>query len=138
VWKCSRFARSREDSILYKALLKNIETGKLNVDDIIVRMRDLQQRQEKLHTRRIEIESQISDRKVGLADLKTISLYVDDLHDLLNRGSIAERRSFIKSFVKEIRVTGKDVVIDYSIPPTPDKLAFGIEGVPPTVQYSGR
>jgi hypothetical protein len=70
-----------------------------------------------------------------IADLKTISLYVDDLRDLLNRGLIAERRAFIKSFLKEIKVTGKNAIMDYSIPIAPDKLVLGKEGVPPIVQY---
>jgi site-specific DNA recombinase len=85
-----------------------IETGKLNLDDMVVRIRDLQQHQQVLHTKRIEIESQMSDRKVELADLETISYYVDDLHDLLKQGSLTERRAFIRSFIKEVRVTGNE------------------------------
>ena len=107
-------------------------------DDVVVRIRELQQRQQELHTKRIEIESQMSDRKVELADLETISYYVDDLHDLLKEGSLAERRIFIRSFVEEVRVTGDEAVLSYSVPILPEKVAIEKEGVPPTVQYGGR
>jgi len=115
-----------------------IETGKLNLDDVVVRIRDLRQRQEQLQARRIEIESQMSDRKVELADLETVSCYVDELHDLLRDGSLAERRTFIRSFIKEIRVTGNEAVLTYTMPILPDKVTIEKEGVLPTVQYGGR
>ena len=115
-----------------------IETGKLNLDDVVVRIRDLRQRQELLQAKRIEIESQMSDRKVELADLETISCYVDDLHDLLKEGSLGERRTFIKSFIKEIRVSGGEAVLSYSMPILPEKVTIEKEGVLPTVQYGGR
>ena len=115
-----------------------IETGKLNLDDVVVRIRDLRQRQEQLQARRIEIESQMSDRKVELADLETVSCYVDELHELLKEGTLAERRTFIKSFIKEIRVTGNEALLTYTMPILPEKVTIEKEGVLPTVQYGGR
>ena len=115
-----------------------IETGKLNLDDVVIRIHELRQRQEQLQTKRIEIESQMSDRKVELADLETVSCYVDELHDLLREGSLAERRTFIRSFIKEIRVTGNEAVLTYTIPILPEKVTIEKEGVLPIVQYSGR
>ncbi len=93
-----------------------IETGKLNLDDIVIRIRELRSRQDQVQARRIEIENHMSDRKVELADMETITGYVDHLHDLLKEGSLAERRAFIRSFVKEIRVTGNEAVLTYSMP----------------------
>jgi oligoribonuclease (3'-5' exoribonuclease) len=98
----------------------------LNLDDVGFRIRELQQRQQGLQAKRIEIESQMSDRKVELADLETISYYVDDLHDLLKEESLAERRTFIRSFIKEVRVTGDEAVLSYSMPILPEKLAFNL------------
>jgi site-specific DNA recombinase len=115
-----------------------IETSKLNLDDVVTRIRDLQQRQEQLQAKRIEIENQMSDRKVEIADLKTVSSYIDDLHNLLKEGLLAERRTFIKSFVKEIRVTGNEAVLTYTMPILPERLNIGSEEVLPTVQYGGR
>ena len=115
-----------------------IETGKLNLDDVVIRIRELRQRQEQLQARRIEIESQMSDRKVELADLETVSCYVDDLHNLLKEGTLAERRAFIRSFIKEVKVTGNEAVLTYTIPILPEKVTIDKEGVLPIVQYSGR
>ena len=115
-----------------------IETGKLNVDDVVVRIRELRGRQDQLQTRRMEIESQMSDRKVELADLESITECVDDLRELLTEGSAAERRTFIRGFVKEVKVTGNEVVLSYTMPLLPDKLAMEKDGVLHTVQYGGR
>ena len=115
-----------------------IETGKLNLDDVVIRIRELRQRQEQLQAKRLEIESEMSDRKVELADLETVSYYVDDLHNLLKEGTLAERRAFIRSFIKEVKVTGGEAVLSYSMPILPEKTAIDKEGVLPTVQYGGR
>jgi site-specific DNA recombinase len=114
-----------------------IETGKVNLDELAPRIRELRGRQDQLQLRRIEIENQMSDRRVQLADLETISGYTDDLHELLKEGSLAERRAFIRSFVKEVRVTGNVAVLSYSIPLLPENVAIEKEGILPTVQYSG-
>ncbi len=115
-----------------------IETGKLDLDDVVIRIRELRSRQDQLQARRIEIESHMSDRKVELADLETVTGYVDDLHELLKEGSLAERRTFIRSFVKEVRVTGNEVVLNYSMPILPDNVTIEKEGVLPIVHYGGR
>ncbi len=80
----------------------------------------------------------MSDRRVEVADLQTISQCVDDLQNLLKEGSLAEQKAFIRSFVKEIRVTGNEAVLSYFPPILPEKLALERAGVPPTVQYGGR
>ena len=117
---------------------KNIETGKINLDELVPRIRELRSRQEQLQLRRIEIENQMSDRRVELVDLETISGYVDDLQELLKEGSLAERRAFIRSFVREVKVTGNEVVLNYTMPTLPNNVTIEKEGVLPTVQYGGR
>jgi len=87
---------------LYDAL----ETGSLKLADLTPRIQRLRQSQEKLQAERWELESQLSDRKVELADLETVIDYVEDLRNLLEESPLTERKSFIKSFVKEVRVSG--------------------------------
>ncbi|MFC1944251.1 recombinase family protein [Chloroflexota bacterium] len=115
-----------------------IETGKLSLDDLVLRIRGLRSRQDQLQARRMEIEGSISDRKVELADLETISGYVNDLHGLLKEGSIAERKSFIRSFVTEVTVTGNEVVVKYTLPLLTDNITIEKEEVLPTIQHGGR
>jgi site-specific DNA recombinase len=54
-----------------------------------------------------------------LADAETVARCVSDLHDLLNESSLAERKTFIRSFVKEVKVTGDEVLLTYTIPMLP-------------------
>ena len=115
-----------------------IETGKVDLDDLVVRIRELRQRQEQLQSRRIEIDNQMSDRKVELLDLETMTEYVTEMQEVLREGTLAERRAFIRSFVKEIRVKGNQAVLNYSMPIPPDKMAIDGEVVPRIVHRGGR
>jgi hypothetical protein len=50
----------------------------------------------------------------------------------------AERRAFIRSFVKEIKVISAETVLSYAISLLPEKVAVAKEGVLPVVHYGGR
>ncbi len=76
-------------------------------------------------------------RKVELADLETVTRYVNDLRKLLNESSIAERKSFIKSFVKEVVVTSDKAELKYTIPVSKEGLLEESLGVPHIVRYGG-
>ena len=54
-----------------------------------------------------------------LADAETVARCVSDLRNLLNESSLAERKSFVRSFVKEVKVTGDEVLLTYTIPMLP-------------------
>lgn len=46
--------------------------------------------------------------------------------------------TFIKSFVKELRVTGNEAILTYTMPILPEKITVEKERFLPTVQYGGR
>jgi hypothetical protein len=48
--------------------------------------------------------------------METITTYVEDLRSLLNNSSITEKKSFIKSFVKEVRIREDEATLTYTIP----------------------
>lgn len=100
---------------LYEAL----ETGKLCLDDLAPRIQQLRYRQEQLQSKKWGLEALLSDRRVELADLKTVKRYVADLRSLLEESSLAERKSFIRSFVKEVKVTGDEALLTYTMPLPP-------------------
>jgi hypothetical protein len=52
------------------------------------------------------LEQQLSDRRVELADTETVAGYVNGSHNVLNESSLAEKISFVRSFVKGDKVTG--------------------------------
>jgi len=97
---------------LYDAL----ETGKVSLDDLAPRIQALRQRQDQLQAARCEVEELLTDRRMQLADMEMVARYVDDLRGLLSQGSLSEQKAFIRNFVKEVRVTGKEVLIIYTIP----------------------
>ncbi len=100
---------------LYDAL----ETGKIQLADLAPRIQQLRQRQDQLQATRLELEQNLSDRRVELADAETVARCVADLRSLLNDSSLVERKSFIRSFVKEVKVTGDEVLMTYTIPMLP-------------------
>jgi len=121
-------------SRLYDAL----ETGSLTMEDLAPRIRDLRQRQKQLETSRLELETQLSDRRVELADLGLVTEYVADLRNVLTYSSLAEQRSFIRSFVKEVKVTGTDALLTYTMPLPPQGITQEWAGVLNTVHYGGQ
>ena len=115
-----------------------IETGKLDLDDLALRIKELRQRQEQLQTQRIEIENRMSDRKVELVNLETMTEYIVDMQAVLREGTLVERKAFIRSFVKDICVHGDQAVITYSIPEVPENVSLREVGVPRIVQRGGQ
>jgi hypothetical protein len=60
-------------------------------------------------------------RLAGSAPLKApakrvVRRYVADLHDTLRRGTIAEQKAFMRSFVKRINIDDPAVKLNYTIP----------------------
>jgi hypothetical protein len=87
---------------------------------------------------RLELEQHLSDRRVELADKETVACYVSDLHDLLSESSLAEKKSFVRSFVKEVKVTGDSVLLTYTIPMLPTGMTEEKLPVLSIVHYGGR
>ena len=110
---------------LYDAL----ETGKIALEDLSPRIQELRQRQKQLEASRLEMEARLSDRRAELADLGLVTEYVEDLRNVLTYSSLAEQRAFIRSFVKEVKVTGKDVLLTYTMPLPPHGITQERAGV---------
>jgi len=119
---------------LYDAL----ETSRLRLDDLAPRIQELRRRQMQLLTARAELEQKLSDRRVYLADMETVSYYVKDLRNLLDDSPLTERKSFIKGFIKEAIVTGAEVSLIYTIPMLPHGITDDNLSVLPIVHYGGR
>ena len=96
-----------------------IETGKVGLSDLAVRIKELRTRQEKLVARKDEIKLQYAEHRYEILDPKEIADYVQDLRGLLEEGQVCDRKAFIKGFIREIRVKGDEVTVEYT-PPLPD------------------
>ena len=80
----------------------------------------------------------ISHRLERLYDaIETGKIDLDELRNLFNNSSLVERKAFIQSFVKEVKVTGDEVLLTYTVPLSPRRVPEEKAGVLSTVQYSG-
>ena len=73
-------------------------------------------------TAKRQLEQELAERRLELADEATVSACVNELRNLLTDSSLAERKSFIRSFVKEIKVRSDEVLLTYTIPILPKGL----------------
>lgn len=119
---------------LYDAL----ETGKLTINDLSPRIQELRHREDQLQAARLDLEGSLSQRQVRLTDPEIVKGYVENLQQVLSGSQLLEQKAFIRSFVKEVRVTGDEVVLTYTMPLTPEGINQDKERVLDTVQYGGR
>ena len=96
------------------------ETTDLDIDDFKPRIRSHRERQGKLEATAAEVRAMLSERRVVLDDVETITAYAQDLSTFLNESELTERRAFIQSFVKEIIVMPGNALLRYTIPMAED------------------
>ncbi|MEE8374403.1 MAG: recombinase zinc beta ribbon domain-containing protein, partial [Dehalococcoidia bacterium] len=119
---------------LYDAL----ETGKLELNDLAPRIQALRSQEDQLQGARLDLEDRLAQRKIRLADEEVVRGYIADLHDTLANSPLAEQKAFVRSFVKEVKVTGDEVLLTYTMPLSPEGVLQESAGVLDTVQYGGR
>ena len=118
---------------LYDAL----ETGKISLDVLAPRIRELKERQEKLQARKDELHMFLTGEKAEVATQQEVAECAADFKGLLQEGSLVERKAFVRSFVNEVRVTGEQVLVNYTIPISLPKLKEEKDPVLDIVHYGG-
>ena len=101
---------------LYDAL----ERGSFSSEELAPRIRKLQVRRNELIEMKCEAERDMQSSVFELPDIKVVKEYVENLRLLVGSSSIVEQRGFLKSFVKEIRVGGRAVTVNYTLPMPPE------------------
>ena len=102
-----------------------VETTDLEINDILPRIREHKERQEKLEIAADEARAILAVRMQGLGDEETIAAYVKEMSDFLMESELTETRAFIQSFVKEIGVVPGKATIRYTIPMPTDSPIKG-------------
>ena len=121
--------RSRIDK-----LLDALETGKLSVDEISPRVNELKSTIKALEAKRDALINK-SGHQNYLLNYDQVTTYVNDLRILLEDSTLTQRKSFLRSFIKQIIVNYPKVTIEYTIPLRPGESCPS-EEVLPIVQYS--
>ncbi len=80
----------------------------------------------------------MDQNRLQFADESVVRSYVESLKDVLSNSPLSEQKTFIRSFAKEVKVTGKEVLLKYTIPLPPDGLIEEKAGVLDAVQNGGR
>ena len=93
-----------------------LETGTLSVEDLGPRIQNLRHRQDQLRGAQEEMRRSLSKPEAELADLSLVTDYARELGEVLSLGTLVERKGFIRSFVQEVRVTGSEATIRYTLP----------------------
>ena len=119
-------------------LYEAIESGKVSLDDLAPTIKELRNRQEQLLIWRNEFEIALTNRKAEVPDIGNIKGYVDDLKQTLSEGSLIDRKAFIRSFVKEIVLSGNQMRLSYTLPLALEVLTEETATVLPIVRYGGR
>ena len=92
-----------------------LETGKLSLDELAPRIRELKKWQDELGKARIQIEADMIVQGVEEVDIDVVKSYTRDLKALIEESDIAERKSFLRSFIKRIEINRNEVVVHYHL-----------------------
>ena len=102
-----------------------VETTDMDIEDFKPRIRDHRERQQRLEAAAEDARSMLSERRVVLDDVETITRHALDIGEFLKTSELTESRAFIESFVKEIVVSPGNAVVSYSIPMPEDSRIPG-------------
>ena len=114
-----------------------IETGNLSLEDIGPRIRELRERYEKLQTRKEELHLRVAEQTADLPTQEEVTECAADLRRILERGSLAEKKAFIRGFVKDIKITGDEGKLTYTVPMPPQGLQEEMGSVLAIVHHGG-
>ena len=85
---------------LYNAL----ESGKLDLNDLAPRIKELRAKQDELSKARVVAEAEMTLPGYQQLDVDAVYSYVADIRNILDESEVAQRKAFLRSFVKKIVV----------------------------------
>ena len=99
---------------------RHIATSDTVMAEASVHIRELRDRQERLEDAAEDARAVLAQRLKVLDDVNAITAYAKEMRDFLDESEPTERRTFIKSFVKEIVIMPGDALLCYAIPTSDD------------------
>jgi hypothetical protein len=97
-----------------------LETGKLSLDDLAPRIKELKGKQDSLMKTRVQTEADMVLEGVQHINAEAVKAYAQDLRSLLEDGDFIQSKAFLRSFVKKIIIDGDKAKIQYHLPMPPD------------------
>ena len=99
-------------SKLYVAL----ESGKLDMDDLAPRIKELRAHQHEFQQQRESLITRIESNEPEQLDADEVMDYVNELEQVLGEKTFLQQKTFLRRFVKRLEFNPKGVVLDYTIP----------------------
>ncbi len=93
-----------------------LESGKLDLDDLAPRIKELRAEQRELQERRNQLLSCKQSENHRALDSEVIINYVKELEDVLSQASFLQQKTFLRSFIKRVEINRETVTVDYTIP----------------------
>jgi site-specific DNA recombinase len=118
-------------------LIDAIENGLSQASDLGERIHERKTQYDLIAVQKDDLERKLAGGNVEFINRASILAYVDNLRDLLQKGTVAEQRSFLKSFVKRIDVFPDEVKLEYRIPVGNKKTEQSLREVLPSITYGG-
>jgi len=100
-------------------LWDGVESERMSMKETAPRISHWNARTEELQARREVLQQHTRGTPRYSVDESTIAVYVEGLRDLLDRGTVAERRAFLRAWIKRIEARGKELTVVYSFPQWP-------------------
>ena len=97
---------------LYAAL----ETGKMDIDDLAPRLKELRAEQQELSGKMNEALDEINQVGHGPLDVGAMEKYVAELQSLMQSATFEENKAFLASFVRRVEFDKQQVRIEYTVP----------------------
>ena len=97
-------------------LFDALETGKLELEDLAPRIKDLRQAIERLEERKDELLEAKEARQTFQVDKETVLSHVRDLKRVLEQGSLSERKAALAGLIERIVVYEDKIEIEYRLP----------------------
>ena len=114
-----------------------LETGKLNLDDLSPRIKELKARQDQLAKARVQVEANMVVESVQHIEADVVKSYAQDLRSLLEEGGSTQSKTFLRSFVKKVIISEDKAKIQYHLPMLPDGKRTQSVGVLPIDTLGG-
>ncbi|MCX5666840.1 MAG: recombinase family protein [Candidatus Omnitrophica bacterium] len=97
-------------------LYNSLETGKIELDHLAPRIKELKTQIDVLEAKRNEITGEDQSTARLPFNLKALYEFAKDLIEILKDGTIMEQKAILRSFVKQIIISPPDVTLEYTVP----------------------
>ena len=113
------------------ALYEAIELKQFTLEDLKPRILRHKSAMDRLITSKDDLESQRNQNWVPEIDPITLRAYIDDFLALLDEGTVAEKRAFVRGFVRQLTVKDGIATLEYTLPLASSTLSLseGKDGV---------